>query len=158
MPRVDSQDLIKIGTVTLLGLVALIVIVFWLKGHKIHHYDRFTFYFRNVNGLEEGNALRWNGLKIGVVESIEPVKESFDQDPLPADALIELGKRHLMKARDMLSSNKVEDLILAQESINNAQLEMALGRASVMQVEIIQGEFVEVRVVVTMPAVPNWFT
>ncbi len=154
MQKITSQDLIKIGTITLVGLLALFVFIFWLKGHKIHHYDRFSFYFRNVNGLEEGAALRWNGLKIGVVESIKPVTQSFDQDPLPAAALIELGKRHLDKAKHALSSDKIEDLILAREEINKAQVEIALGKASDLQTEITAGDFVKVDVVVTLKKVP----
>jgi len=152
--KVSQKDITKIGLITILGLAALFFIVFWLKGYKFKNYDRFTFYFRNVNGLEEGNALRWNGLKIGVVESVKPVQQTFSQDPLPALALIELGKRHFQRAKDLVSSTKIEDLIIAQEAINNAQLEIALGQASYMQTDINETEFVEVIVVVTTPNVP----
>lgn len=154
MGRIKSQDLIKIGLIACLGLAALIGFVFWLKGYKFHNYEKFTFYFRNVNGLEEGAALRWNGLKIGVVESIKPVKESFEQDPFPAEALMDLGKRHLGRAMHALNSNQIEDLILARENVNKAQLEIALGKTSDLQTEIIAGDFVEVRTVVTMEDVP----
>ena len=154
MQRINSQDLIKIGAITLIGLVALFVFIFWLKGHKIHHYDKFSFYFKNVNGLEEGAALRWNGLKIGVVEAIKPVTETFDQDPLPADALLDLGKRHLDKAVASLRTGNIEDLIIAQESVNKAQLEIALGKTSNLQTEVRAGDFVRVDVVITLPKVP----
>lgn len=154
MHKINSSDLGKIGAITIVGLVALFIFIFWLKGHKIHNYDRFSFYFRNVNGLEEGAALRWNGLKIGVVEKIKAVEDNFDQDPFPAQALIELGKRHLSKAKTSLERGQLEDLVLAQEEINKAQIEVALGKASSMQTEILAGEFVEVSVVVTTPRVP----
>lgn len=154
MSRVSNSDLYKIGAITLLGLTALIMIVFWLKGHKLHYYDKFSFYFKNVNGLEEGNALRWNGLKIGVVESIKPVTESFEQEALPSEALIDLGKRHLQQAIKMIKTDKLEDLVLAQESINNAQLEITLGKLSLSQAAVSKGDHVEVKVVVTMPDVP----
>lgn len=154
MSRVSNKDLMKIGSVTILGLLALVMIVFWLKGHKIHNYHRFTFYFRNVNGLEEGNAVRWNGLKIGVVEDLEPVRESFEQDPFPAEALIALGKRHMAKAHRLLSSDSLEDLMLAQESVQQAQMEITLGRASGMQTKVKKGEFVAVTAVITTRDVP----
>lgn len=154
MSKVTKNDLIKIGLTTLIGLLAFCLIVFWLKGHKIRHYDQFTFYFKNVNGLEEGNALRWNGLKIGVVEKIQPVKESFTQDSLPADVLIELGKRHMEKAQKMLTSKKLEDLVTAQESISQAQLEIALGKASSSQADIKAGQYVAVNVLVTVKDIP----
>lgn len=154
MSKVTKNDLIKIGLTTLIGLLAFTLIVFWLKGHKIRHYNQFTFYFKNVNGLEEGNALRWNGLKIGVVEKIQPVKESFTQDSLPADVLINLGKRHMEKAQKMLTTKKLEDLVSAQESINKAQLEIALGKASSSQSYIKAGQYVAVTVLVTVKDIP----
>ena len=138
----------------MLGITALLMIVFWLKGHQLHYYNKFSFYFKNVNGLEEGNALRWNGLKIGVVESIQPVTESFQQEALPSKALIELGKRHLEKASKMINVGRLEDLVLAQESINNAQLEITLGKLSFGQSSITKGDYVQVNVVVTSPDVP----
>ena len=154
MQRIDKRELNRIGTVTLIGVAALVLIIFWLKGHKIHQYQKFTFHFRNVNGLEEGNALRWNGLKIGLVDSIEPVTQAFTKEALPAKALIELGQRHLNKARNMLNSKYIGDLILAQEELTKAELEIALGRASSSQTEITQENFVAVNVVVTTPNVP----
>jgi ABC-type transporter Mla subunit MlaD len=154
LQRIDKRELNKIGTVTLVGVAALVLIIFWLKGHKIHQYQKFTFHFRNVNGLEEGNALRWNGLKIGLVDSINPVTHSFKKPPLPAKALIELGERHLAKARDLLRTHNLGDLIIAQEEITKAELEIALGRASYKQTEVTEESFVEVNVVVTTPDVP----
>lgn len=154
MQKIDKRELNRIGTVTLVGLAAIVLIIFWLKGHKIHQYQKFTFHFRNVNGLEEGNALRWNGLKIGLVDSIKPVTQTFTKPDLPAKALIELGERHLNKARDMLNSKNIGDLILAQEELTKAELEIMLGRASSRQKEITEEDFVEVNVVVTTPNVP----
>lgn len=154
MQRIDKRELNRIGTVTLVGVAALLLIIFWLKGHKIHQYQKFTFHFRNVNGLEEGNALRWNGLKIGLVDSIQPVTQTFTKEALPAKAIVELGLRHLDKARNMLNSRDLGDLILAQEELTKAELEIALGRASSRQTEITQEDFVEVNVVVTTPDVP----
>lgn len=154
MNKINSSDLSKIGLITLIGLISLFAFVFWLKGHKIHHYDKFRFYFRNVSGLEEGAALRWNGLKIGVVETIKPVRQGIEQDPFPAEALIDLGKRHLSKARKALERGEIEDLVLAREEINKAQLEIALGKASNLQTDVTPGDFVAVDVVVTTPHVP----
>lgn len=152
--KITKQDLIKIGITTLIGLLAFCLIIFWLKGHKFKNYGKFTFYFRNVNGLEEGNALRWNGLKIGVVESIKPVKKSFYQDSLPSKALIDLGKRHMAIAEKLLSSKHIEDLVIAHENVNKAQLEIALGRESIQQSYIQAGRHVEVTVIITIKNLP----
>jgi ABC-type transporter Mla subunit MlaD len=154
MSRVDKKELFKIGIVAIIGILALVLIIFWLKGHKIHNYAQFTFYFKSINGLEEGNALRWNGLKIGVVDSITAVKSNFQQASFPSKLLLELGKRNLKHAQAMLNTNNLEDLLNAQEVINKAQMEIALASASDNQKSIIAGEYVAVTVVVTQPEIP----
>jgi ABC-type transporter Mla subunit MlaD len=154
MSRIDKKELFKIGIVAIVGILALVLIIFWLKGHKIYNYAQFTFYFKSINGLEEGNALRWNGLKIGVVDSITAVKSNFAQAPFPSKLLLELGKRNLKHAQAMLNTNNLEDLLNAQEVINKAQMEIALASASDNQKSIIAGEYVAVTVVVTQPEIP----
>lgn len=154
MDNKDQSDLIKIGAVTVAGLVAFFIFVFWLKGHEIRHYARFTFYFKNVNGLEAGAALRWNGLKIGVVESVSPVEEDLNLEPLPADELISFGKQHLKLAEQSLRDSGVDNLAFARENINRAQTEIALGQASRHQHKIKKGEHVKVETLVTTKNVP----
>ncbi len=150
----EQKELIKIGFVTIIGIIALLVFIFWLKGHKIHNYDKFSFYFRNSNGLEEGAALRWNGLKIGVVESIQAVTEDFEIDTVPAESLIKLGKTHLKQAQEALQKGGIGDIVFARESINKAQMEIALGQQSKLQSHIRRGEHVKVDVVVMLPNIP----
>ncbi len=154
MDQREKKELIKIGFVTILGLVALLIFIFWLKGHKIHNYNKFTFYFRNTNGLEEGAALRWNGLKIGVVESITPVAQDLKIDTVPAEGLIKLGKQHLKQAQESLKKGGIGDIVFARESVNKAQMEIALGQQSRLQSYIRRGEYVSVTVVVMTPNVP----
>jgi ABC-type transporter Mla subunit MlaD len=150
----EAKNLTKIGFITLLGLISLLVFIYWLKGHKIHYYDRFTFYFKNTNGLEPGASLHWNGLKIGVVESIKPVQGDFTRDPIPADKLIDLGYLHLNEAKKILSKSRIEDLPFAREKVNQAQLEIALGNLSKIQSKIRQSEHIKVEVIVTKKDVP----
>jgi ABC-type transporter Mla subunit MlaD len=150
----STSDLIKIGIVTVLGFAALMVFIFWLKGHKFHYYEKFTFYFKNVNGLEEGAALHWNGMKIGVVEAVIPVTKDLELDSLPSERLIELGRKHLAEAKQLLHNARIEDLVFARENINKAQLEIALGRLSRLQTIVREGEHVKVDVVVTSRDVP----
>lgn len=154
MNKISKEELIKIGSVAIFGLVALFVMIIWLKGHKLSNFDKYTFYFRNINGLQEGNALRWNGLKVGVVESVHPVRRSFVQESLPVEALLSLGKRHLQQAQKTLSSPEIEDLVIAQEEVRKAQLEIALAKESCGQNEIIEGKYVSVTVSVTTPNLP----
>lgn len=138
----------------MLGIAALLSFIFWLKGHKLHNYERFTFYFKNANGLEAGAPLRWNGLKIGVVESIEPVTEDFSINMFPAQKLINIGRKHLNQAQDALKRGAIGDLVFARETINKAQMEIALGQRSKLQCNIRAGEHVQVNVVVMKQEVP----
>jgi len=154
MDSKEKADLVKIATISILGIAALLLFVFWLKSYKLVNFNTYTFYFRNINGLEEGAALRWNGLKIGVVETVSPVLEDIKQDRVPCKQLIRLGRRHLSEAQTFLESTEVGDLVLARERINRAQLEIALGEASKLQTRIRGGEYVRVDVVVTLPEVP----
>lgn len=154
MDTKEKQELSKIGFITIVGLVALLVFVFWLKGHKIHDYGKFTFYFRNTNGLEEGAPLRWNGLKIGVVEAITPVTKDLEIDIVPAEALISLGHNHLLQAQQALQKGGIGDIVFARENVNKAQMEIALGQQSRLQSHIRKGEHVRVEVVVMTPHIP----
>lgn len=154
MDHKEKQELSKIGFITILGLVALLVFIFWLKGHKIHDYGKFTFYFRNTNGLEEGAPLRWNGMKIGVVEAITPVTKDLEIDIVPAEALISLGRKHLLEAQNAIKKGGIEDIVFARENVNKAQMEIALGQQSKLQSHIRRGEHVRVEVVVMTPNLP----
>lgn len=150
----ETKNLAKIGFITLVGLFSLIIFIYWLKGHKLRYFQKYSFYFKNINGLEPGASLHWNGLKIGVVESIKPVLGDFTRDPLPADKLIKLGYKHLEEARDILKKSRIEDLPFAREKVNQAQLEIALGNLSKLQSKIRQSEHIKVDVLVTKKDVP----
>lgn len=150
----EKTELTKIGIITFLGLIAFVISLFWLKGHKVHHYQQFTFYFKNVNGLEEGAPLTWNGLKVGVVESVIPVLENTEVDTFPSEKLIEIGKQHLTSAEKALRRGRLEDLGFARDAINRGQLEIALGQANKEQSEVRKGQHVQVKAVITSKDIP----
>lgn len=151
----ERIELRKIGFVTLVGLIALFTSIFWLKGHKIKKYQEHKFYFKDVNGLEAGAPVRWNGLKVGVVDKITPVLETSEIDSkIPSDDLIRLGKKHLELAEKALKTGKPENVDIAREHINKAQLEIMLGQASKMQREVRKGQHVVVEAVITSKDVP----
>lgn len=154
MDSKERAELTKIGFIALIGLIALLSSVFWLKGHKLHNYAQYTFYFKDVNGLEEGALMRWNGLKVGVVESVSPVFTTQKIEGFPGEKLIELGRKHLKLAEKALATGGIEDLSYARKYINEGQLEIALGQASNMQTEIRRGQHVKVKAVLTVKDVP----
>ena len=114
MVAVQEKDLNRIGFVATLGLFALLAFIFWLKGHDFNKSRTFTFYFQNVNGLEEGSSLRWHGLKIGLVKSIEPVHQDINLEPLPSKEIAEIGNIHLQEGKHLLTSSSIQDLVFAR--------------------------------------------
>ncbi len=157
MEEKEKIELSKIGFVAILGLVAISLTLFWLKGHKVHNYANYTFHFRNVTGLEEGAPVKWNGLRVGVVESVQPVLEDKTLDLLPSNELIEIGKKHLAIANDALKSGKLENLNFAREMMHKGQLEIALGKARNEAIKVRRGEHVEVKAVLTVKDLPVAF-
>jgi len=151
---VQEKDLNRIGFVATLGLFALLAFIFWLKGHDFNKARVFTFYFENVNGLEEGSALRWHGLKIGIVKSINPVMQDLDLEPFPAREIAEIGNIHLEEGKRMLSSSSIQDLVFAREKINQAQLEIGLARLAANQHRIRKGKHISIQAIVTTKDVP----
>ena len=150
----EKIELTKIGLVTLAGLIALLASIFWLKGHKVHNFASYTFYFENVNSLEEGATVRWNGVRAGVVEEVKPVSKDMVVEPIAAQLLVDLGKKHLEMAQEALRGGKVEDLAFAREYINRGQMEIALGREGKTQKNIYKGRHVKVSAVITLKDLP----
>lgn len=154
MVAVQEKDLNRIGFVATLGFFALLAFIFWLKGHDFNKAQSFTFYFENVNGLEEGSALRWQGLKVGIVKSIRPVFKDIDLEPLPAKEIAEIGDIHLQEGKALLSSHSIQDLVFAREKVNQAQLEIGLARLAANQHRIRRGKHIAVEAIVTTKDVP----
>ncbi len=154
MVAIKEKDLNRIGFVATLGLFALLAFIFWLKGHNFRKDKVFTFYFENVNGLEEGSALRWRGLKIGLVKSIKPVQENINLEEYPAQAIADLGNKHLEEGKKLLVRSNINDLVFAREKINQAQLELALAKLATKQHKIKKGKHIEIEAIVTTKNVP----
>jgi ABC-type transporter Mla subunit MlaD len=74
-----DKDLTKVTIITLLGLSILVFSLFWLKGYKFYNQEKIKVSFEDVSGLEEGAIVRWSGLRVGVVESIDPVIKSEEK-------------------------------------------------------------------------------
>ena len=77
MKNTDSQKL-KLGLFVIIGTI-LFIIAIYLIGQKESMFKKtFTIsaYFQNVNGLKKGNNVRYSGINIGTVNSIEMVNDS----------------------------------------------------------------------------------
>jgi phospholipid/cholesterol/gamma-HCH transport system substrate-binding protein len=76
--KTTSSQKIRIGLFTFLGLVILGLAVFFIGSQKSMFNSTFTVYgtFKNVNGLQVGNNVRFAGINVGVVQSINIVTDS----------------------------------------------------------------------------------
>lgn len=76
--KATSGQKIKIGVFVLAGLTALILAIFFIGNKKNLFTSTFTVsgMFKNVNGLQVGNNVRFAGINVGVVEDIQIVTDS----------------------------------------------------------------------------------
>jgi phospholipid/cholesterol/gamma-HCH transport system substrate-binding protein len=76
--KTTSSQKIKIGLFTFAGLVILVLAVFFIGSQKSLFNSTFTVYgtFKNVSGLQVGNNVRFAGINVGVVQSINIVTDS----------------------------------------------------------------------------------
>lgn len=68
----SNKNIIKLGLFVLLGLTLIISVLYYLsvQKHLLGDYLIVHAEFKNVNGLQEGNNVRYAGINIGTVETI----------------------------------------------------------------------------------------
>ncbi|MGZ3873140.1 MAG: MlaD family protein [Mucilaginibacter sp.] len=76
--KTTSGQKIKIGIFTFIGLLVLVLVIFFIGNQKNLFSSTFGVYgtFKNVNGLQVGNNVRFAGINVGVVEAINIVTDS----------------------------------------------------------------------------------
>jgi phospholipid/cholesterol/gamma-HCH transport system substrate-binding protein len=76
--KTTSGQRIKIGLFTFIGLLVFVLAIFFIGNRKNLFSSTFTVYgtFKNVNGLQVGNNVRFAGINVGVVQSINIVTDS----------------------------------------------------------------------------------
>ncbi len=76
--KTTSGQKIKIGLFTFLGLLVLVLAIFFIGNRKNLFSSTFNVYgtFKNVNGLQVGNNVRFAGINVGVVEAINIITDS----------------------------------------------------------------------------------
>jgi len=76
--KATSGQKIKIGVFTFIGLLVLVLIVFFIGNQKNMFSSTFGVHgtFKNVNGLQIGNNVRFAGINVGVVQNITIVTDS----------------------------------------------------------------------------------
>jgi phospholipid/cholesterol/gamma-HCH transport system substrate-binding protein len=76
--KTTSSQKIKIGAFTVIGLLVLLLAVFYIGNQKSLFSSTFRVYgtFKNVSGLTVGNNVRFAGINVGVVDAINIVTDS----------------------------------------------------------------------------------
>jgi len=76
--KTTSGQKIKIGLFTFIGLLVLVLGIFFIGNRKNLFSSTFNIYgtFKNVNGLQVGNNVRFAGINVGVVQDINIVTDS----------------------------------------------------------------------------------
>jgi len=76
--KTTSGQKIKIGLFTFIGILVVVLAVFFIGNRKNLFSSTFNVYgiFRNVSGLQVGNNVRFAGINVGVVQSINIVTDS----------------------------------------------------------------------------------
>ena len=70
--KTTASQKIKIGLFTFIGILVLVLFIFFLGNQKSLFNSTFSVYgkFNNVNGLTVGNNVRFAGINVGVVDNI----------------------------------------------------------------------------------------
>ncbi|RAI11973.1 MAG: hypothetical protein DKM23_04290 [Candidatus Melainabacteria bacterium] len=72
MDKIKSSSF-KVGVLTLVALVILILTILWVKGRAFSSAERIEVHFKDVNGMRAGSGVQMMGLRVGQVEEITPV-------------------------------------------------------------------------------------
>jgi len=76
--KTNSGQKLKLGIFTFIGLLILVLAIFFIGKSKSLFNTTFNVYgvFKNVNGLQVGNNVRFSGINIGVIQNIRIVSDT----------------------------------------------------------------------------------
>ena len=76
--KATSGQKVKIGLFTFIGILVLVLAIFFIGNQKNMFSSTFNVYgtFKNVSGLQVGNNVRFAGINIGVVQNINLINDS----------------------------------------------------------------------------------
>lgn len=76
--KTTSAQKIKIGLFTFVGLTVLVLVIFFIGNQKNLFSSTYRVHgtFKNVNGLQVGNNVRFAGINVGVVQNITIITDS----------------------------------------------------------------------------------
>lgn len=152
----------KLGMFVILGLTLFMVSIYFIGNNKNLFSSTFQLksHFKNVSGLKEGNNVRFSGINVGTVKSIEFISDSAVvvnliikeevQKYIKTDAIASIGSDGLMGDKVLTispgtSSNKIVKNKATIASVKAVELEDLMKglQKSVYNAEIITLELSE---------------
>ena len=117
---------VRLGIFVLAGTVFLIFVLYMI-GDKRSLFDstiRVIAKFKNANGLTEGNSVRFSGINIGTVESVNIVSDSLVQvDMRINEDIIKHIKKNSIASigTDGLMGNKLVNILSVSEKVSSIE-------------------------------------
>lgn len=68
----ERSDALKVGLISLVSLVLVLGVVFWLRGRTLLAGHPYTVTFTDVDGLQESAPVNLMGIRVGFVETVQP--------------------------------------------------------------------------------------
>ena len=66
---------IQVGLLTIVCLVLLISVLFWLRGRSLNAGQTYSVAFEDIDGMREGAPVQFLGIRVGFVDAVTPVIE-----------------------------------------------------------------------------------
>lgn len=66
---------VKVGLLTIISLMVLVTTVIWLRGRTLGGGQPYEVYFKDVDGLRDGAAVQFMGIRVGFVDEVTPMSK-----------------------------------------------------------------------------------
>ncbi|MVN22783.1 MlaD family protein [Mucilaginibacter arboris] len=98
--KTSSGQKLKLGLFTFIGILILVMAIFFIGKSKSLFNTTFNVYgiFKNVNGLQVGNNVRFAGINIGVIQNIRIVSDTAVRVDLTLNKSVQKFLRKDVKA------------------------------------------------------------
>ena len=98
--KTNSGQKLKLGIFTLVGVLILVLAIFFIGKSKSMFNNTFNVYgiFKNVNGLQVGNNVRFAGINVGVIQNIRIVSDTSVRVDLTLNKSVQAFLRKDVKA------------------------------------------------------------
>jgi phospholipid/cholesterol/gamma-HCH transport system substrate-binding protein len=134
MEKTTGQK-IQLGLFVIIGLLLFVLAVYFIgdKQKMFGKTNHLTCVFNNVNGLQLGNNVRYSGVNVGTVQSIEMISDTIIKVDMIIDkSIFSYIKKNAVAiiGSDGLVGNRIINILPRKESSLSVQVEMKLDRST----------------------------